>query len=315
MSKKLLPAVVLLGVLAGLVFLVSKSNPGDDLVVKISYRNFAGSFATLVAKDQNLFEKAGLKVEFATFVSGSESYNALVRGDIQYDPYITIIPVLLNDPKDPGKVKITAAGSLTAEEKFDQVVVKNDSPVRSLSDLSGKKIAVNPGSTASTFLKIVLKNKGIDPETVTYVQLQTKDQLISLEAGAVDAMMSYEPTTAIALDTGRYRVIHGSLFAEAFPGTPMVVRAVNGKFAAEHPGVIRKIDKVFSEAQKYAKTNPDYLHRLMAKEFNLPLSTSQKVNLSFIDTINNKILQEFIDYLYSVGELKQKVEAGSIIFK
>lgn len=313
--KKIIALGVLIAIFIGVTVSLNRNSIDDDLVIKISNRKFAGSFATLVAKDMNLFEKNGLKVEFETFSSGSESYNALVRGDIDYDPYLTLIPILLNDAKDPGKVKVSQTSSLTSEEKFDQILVKNNSNVTSLLDLKGKKVGVNPGSTAMTFLKIILKEKNIDPESVTYVQLQTQDQLTSLESGSIDALMSYEPTTAIALDKGEYRVIYGSVLAEAFPNSPLIVRAANGEFAKNNPNAVKRLDKVFREAQEYAKENSAYLHQLMSKELNLPLSASSKINLSYLGQIDENNLQNFIDFLYSNSELKQTVLAKNILFQ
>lgn len=306
----------------GIIVLVSlfvlfalKQNPKNDFVIKIGYRDIAGHFTTFVAKDQNLFEKNGLNVEFIPFTSGSESYNALVRGDIQYDPYSTIIPLLLNDEKDPGAVKITKASSLTLEEKFDQLVVKNESSITKIGDLVGKKVGVNPGTTATTFLKVALRKNNIDPESVTYVQLPVQNQLLALEAGSIDVLMAYEPTIAIAIDTGKYRTIHNSLFAEAFPGSPMVGSTVNGNFAQEYPDLVKKLDKIYKEAQDYALSHPTETKNLIATELKISTTTAEKINLSYLGDIKDSVLQNFINTLFDLGELKSKPIITNIINK
>lgn len=316
MSKKaIINIIALVIVVLGVGYFINFNKATDTTMVKIGYRDIAGHFTTFVAKNQNLFEKEGLNVEFVPFTSGSESYNALVRGDIQYDPYATIIPLLLNDEKEPGVVKIAKVSSLTLEEKFDQLVVKNESSITKIGDLAGKKVGVNPGTTATTFLKVALRKNNIDPESVTYVQLPAQNQLLALEAGSIDVLMAYEPTIAIALDTGKYRTIHNSLFAEAFPGSPMVGSTVNGKFAADHPGLVKKLDQVYKEAQDYASAHPVETKNLIAAELKISTSTAEKINLSYLGDIQTEVLQNFINTLFDLGELKSKPVITNIIYR
>lgn len=68
------------------------------------------------------------------------------------------------------------------------LLIKADSPARQLSDLSGKKIAVIPGTTNEKALKEALKKGAIN---VTLVPIKTReDGLTQLEAGQIDAFAS-----------------------------------------------------------------------------------------------------------------------------
>jgi glutamate/aspartate transport system substrate-binding protein len=68
------------------------------------------------------------------------------------------------------------------------LLIKADSPARSLSDLGGKRIGVIPGTTNEKALNEALKRKVIN---ATVVPLKSRDEgLAQLEAGQVDAFAS-----------------------------------------------------------------------------------------------------------------------------
>jgi ABC-type amino acid transport substrate-binding protein len=102
---------------------------------------------------------------------------------------------------EQGKVDIecgTTTASLSRQEKVDfslmtfvdggSLLIRAGSPLRSMSDLGGKKIAVIPGTTTQTALTKFLKE-----EFVTLEQVPVKDHMegrAALENGTVEAYAS-----------------------------------------------------------------------------------------------------------------------------
>ena len=99
----------------------------------------------------------------------------------------------------------------------------------------GKKIGVFPGTAPSHMLGAFFKKHGVDPVTVSMVQLPPQAQISSLESGAVDALFSYEPVTTTAFVHGGYRPLFGSVYADLLNPCPSRVSVISREFERDHP--------------------------------------------------------------------------------
>jgi ABC-type nitrate/sulfonate/bicarbonate transport system substrate-binding protein len=127
--------------------------------------------------------------------------------------------------------------------------------------------------------------------------------------------MAYEPTISIALHNGKYKVLHGSVFAEVFDRSPMIGSLVNSNFAALHPKLLAKIKTVYDEAQAYALSHPEDTRRIIAQELNISMEAAENLSISPLSDIDPKRIQEFIDVLFDLGELKVKPALSSILYE
>ncbi len=89
------------------------------------------------------------------------------------------------------------------------VMVKTDSPVKSLRDLKGKRIAV-PSRFAVDYLFVrrLLKQQGMSPSDVAIIEMNPPDMPAALYAGAVQAYATGEPFGAVAEKAGYGRPLH-----------------------------------------------------------------------------------------------------------
>lgn len=156
-----------------------------------------------IAYEKGFFKKNGLKAKLvakptnisdleAGFTSGK--YDAL-NGDFQY------LPAIQNG------AQIQAAGGI--HQGCISVLVPNNSPIKSVSDLKGKTIATpGQGSTAQYVASIALQHAGINPKTG--VQWKTYDYDLLTKAaqkGQVDAIGTVDPYTYQAKKEDGFRTI------------------------------------------------------------------------------------------------------------
>ena len=80
----------------------------------------------------------------------------------------------------------------------DKVLVHSDSPIRAVSDLRGRKIAVGKGSSAHGNVLAQLQRAGLSPSDVELVFLQPADALGAFRQQQVDAWAIWDPYTAQA---------------------------------------------------------------------------------------------------------------------
>lgn len=134
------------------------------------------------------------KVVFSTFTSGPPQVEAATAGKIDF-AITGNTPPIFGAAAD-AKVKVVSAydGGGTG----DQVLVRADSPIRSIAELRGKRIAVGKGSSAHGHILAQLKNAGLTPADVQLVFLQPADALSAFTQREADAWAIWDPYTAQA---------------------------------------------------------------------------------------------------------------------
>lgn len=90
------------------------------------------------------------------------------------------------------------------------IVVPKDSPVRSLDDLKGRKIATGRGSIGHQLVLAALEEAGLGTDAVELVFLLPADAKAAYARGAVDAWSTWEPyVSQEEVLAGARRVVHG----------------------------------------------------------------------------------------------------------
>lgn len=80
----------------------------------------------------------------------------------------------------------------------EAILVPKDSPIRSVADLRGKRIALNKGSNVHYLLVRALEEAGLSIRDITPVYLPPADGRAAFERGAVDAWVIWDPFQAAA---------------------------------------------------------------------------------------------------------------------
>ena len=87
------------------------------------------------------------------------------------------------------------------------ILVKPDSPVRTLADLKGKRIGTGRGSVGHQLVLAALEDAGIPKSAVTLSFLLPADAKAALTSGSLDAWSTWEPYTSQLELSGEARVI------------------------------------------------------------------------------------------------------------
>ncbi|WP_036438467.1 ABC transporter substrate-binding protein [Mycobacterium sp. URHB0044] len=134
------------------------------------------------------------KVAFSTFTSGPPQVEAATAGKIDFAITGNTPPIF--GAASNAKVKVVAA--YNGGGNGDQVLVHADSPITSIAELRGKRIAVGKGSSAHGHILAQLKNAGLTPADVQLVFLQPADALSAFTQREADAWAIWDPYTAQA---------------------------------------------------------------------------------------------------------------------
>lgn len=84
----------------------------------------------------------------------------------------------------------------------EAILIPEDSPIQSIQDLEGKKIAYNQASIAQYLLAKALETDGLTLDEVESVYLPPSDASIAFANGEVDAWVTWDPYMTVAEEGG-----------------------------------------------------------------------------------------------------------------
>ena len=308
---------VCLGALIGACSDESRIGPESDRSVRFAFGPDSLSTVYLfAAEERGLFESAGINTEHIELASGNDQLNALLSGHADVLPAVSIVPVLHLEIGRPGTVRIFAHSLVTSDESFDKVIVGSDSDMRELEDLSGHRVGVFPGTTATRLFRALLVSRGIDPTSVSFVPLPSHIQLASLQSGAVDALLSYEPATTVALRSGEFRVLYGSVNAALMEAAPTGVSVLARRFERESPVLARRVVDTLDGGVLLARREPQALRALLPLITEMPADVAEVVHinrLTLSSEVDAVMLQRFIELLHDIGEIPEVISAQDLV--
>jgi sulfonate transport system substrate-binding protein len=149
--------------------------------------------------------------------------------------------------------------------EWTALLVKQDSPIKQLADLKGKRIAVARGTDPHIFLMRTLQGAGLSDKDVKILLMQHDNGRQALEAGDVDAWMGLDPLMAQSELKGGTKL----LYRNADYNTWGILN-VREDFAAANPELVKRVLHVYDKARKWALENPAELKALMAQATGMP---------------------------------------------
>lgn len=245
--------------------------------VRLDYAYYAPT--SLVLKDQGILEKRlaadGIAVKWVFSQGSNRSLEYLNGGSIDFASTAGLAAVLSRANGSPVKTVYIAS-----RPEWTALAVPKDSPIKSLADLKGKKVAATKGTDPYLFLLRSLHSAGLGKSDVEIVHLQHPDGRVALERGDVDAWAGLDPHLAASQLQAGSRLLYRNVEFNSYG-----VLNVSDKFLKEQPQLIGKVIAAYEEARQWALAHPQQTAELLAKEAKLPLEVA-KLQLSRTDFSN-----------------------------
>ena len=154
--------------------------------------------------------------------------------------------------------------------EWTALLVPKDSPIRSIKDLKGKKVAATKGTDPFLFLLRGLHAEGLQKSDIEHVSLQHADGRAALEQGRVDAWVGLDPLMAASeLEAGSKPIYRNVAF-----NTYGVLNTTE-KFARDNPEYVRKVIAAYEKARKWIIANPEETAKLLSEEAKLSLPVAR----------------------------------------
>ncbi|MCB8748736.1 sulfonate ABC transporter substrate-binding protein [Rhodoferax sp. U2-2l] len=188
----------------------------------------------------------GVNVTWTEFNAGPVQLEALNVGAIDFGDVGEAPPIFAQAAGAP----LVYAGVTVPRPQLEAVIVPKDSPIKTVADLKGKKIAYNKGSNVQYFLVKLLEKHGLKYGDVQSIFLPPPDARAAFQKGAVDAWIIWDPFLASAQKTLEAQILanaQGVVNNRAYYFT-------SRDFATQNPDVlkiaIRQVNSVDTWAAK-----------------------------------------------------------------
>lgn len=159
---------------------------------------------------------------------------------------------------------------LFSRPEWTALLVPKDSPIKSIKDLKGKKVAATKGTDPFLFLLRSLHAEGLQKSDIEHVSLQHADGRAALEQGRVDAWAGLDPLMAGSEIEAGSRLIHRNVAFNTYG-----FLNTTEKFARENPDYVRKVIAAYEKARQWIIANPEETAKLVAEEAKLPLPVAR----------------------------------------
>lgn len=158
-----------------------------------------------------------------------------------------------------------------SKPEWTALVVTKDSPVQSVADLKGKKIAATKGTDPYFFLLRTLHANDLSAADVEIVNLQHADGRTALERGDVDAWAGLDPFMAqTELEQGS-RLIYRNIDFNSYG-----FLNIRTEFGEKYPQYVELVLTQYERARQWILDNPDEAAQILADEAKLSFEVAQK---------------------------------------
>jgi sulfonate transport system substrate-binding protein len=291
-----------------------KKGKNKNLTVNIGIQQSLGPL--LIAKEKGWFEeefaKVGVKVNWTIFQSGPPHFEAMATNRLDFGS-VGNSPVVSGQAAN---IQFKEIANVSDGLKGNAILVPKDSPIQTLNDLKGKKIAVAKGSSGFNVLYRALEKAGLKPDDVKIIQFQPDEAQPAFETGAVDAWSIWEPFVSLQTLKKNARVLADGKSLNVYSPGFVIART---EFTKEHPDLVVRFLKVFEKAHLFEKENRKDAIDLYANAKKIDKDVVRKV-LENNESLNLPISEEIIkaqqdtaDFQYSLKAITKKIDTSKVV--
>lgn len=235
--------------------------PVETVSLNVAYMpNYASLWSVLTAIDKGYFAEEGLEVTLWEFADGPSEIAAMEGGSIDL-AYIGhgAHKLCIN-----GQANIFLPSSV---HSTDRIIVLPSSGVTSVDDISnlkGKRVAYNGGSSSETALTGALNAAGLTMDDIEAYEMEAVNMVAAMMSGNVDACTAWNPYSVQILQN-----CEGALELEfATDSVNMSSWICLPSYAEENRDVLVRFTRALLKGMEFAskEENWDYVVELYAKQ-------------------------------------------------
>jgi sulfonate transport system substrate-binding protein len=258
------------------------------------------------------FAPQAIEVKWVEFSSGPPMLEAMNVGSVDYGAVGDSPPIFA---QAAGAAIVYVAGQPITNGQG--ILVPQNSPIKNIADLKGKRVGFTKGSSAHNIVVLTLEKAGLTYADITPVYLTPPDAGPAFANGSIDAWAIWDPYFAIGESKQNGRILvnaHEITKSNSF-------YIANRKFAANHGRLLQQIIDVTTATAKWAEAHRDEVARSLSAVTGIPLDiqtiaanrASFNVGLVTDDIIATQ--QGVADRFYKLGLIPKPVVVRDAVWR
>jgi len=243
------------------------------LTLRIGYQK--SSTLIVLAKARGTLAQAlaphNVTLTWHEFTSGLPLLEALNVGSIDFSADVAdTVPVFAQ----AAGARIAYVARETPSPDAEAILVPQNSPIKTLADLKGKRIAVTKGAGVHYLLIAALQSVGLRINDVQPAYLTPADGRAAFASGNVDAWVTWDPFLASVERQDKVRTL---TTARGLAGYQRYYLATPA-FARDHDAVLRDVYRTLRETGQWVRTNPREAAAQLSPVWGLDAATVEAAN-------------------------------------
>jgi NitT/TauT family transport system substrate-binding protein len=264
-----------------------------------------------IAQQRGYFTAAGLHVKIVNIISAKDAISAQLQGkfDVTLGNYVSYIQA---DAEQHADIRVIEEGSVI-QPNDQSIVTLPGSPLATLADLRGKRLAVNvPNNIGNILIGSALAGQGIPLSAVKLVAVPFPQMTAALQQHKVDAAWVPEPFLTGAEEQVGALPIY-DLDQGATEGLPIVGYAVTGTWEQKYPATAAAFRAALERGQLSADSNRAAVEQAVEQFLGVPPVTAADMALPEFPVGVDKVrLQRIGDDMRQFGLLAKPFEASQL---
>jgi len=281
-----------------------------------------------ISQDKGWFEEEGLNLAaYESYVTGMALASALARDDIQV-AYVCLVPAINVYANGGVPVKIVAG-----THNYGYGLVVNPDKIATPSDLENPGIrlgCVREGGAVDVLMHKTIDSYNLDEARILNNTQRTNPPtlVLAIKTGQLDAAFLPEQWATMAEELGFTMLL---MSQDVWPDMQGSVLVVKQDLIDNHPEVVRKLVNVSQRATDWLNEHPAEAAEVVARQLQTAsgeteaneVITSLEITpevmlrsmerLEYTTEINPDIVQDVIDYIASLGYIKNSFNAADIL--
>ncbi|WP_448044213.1 sulfonate ABC transporter substrate-binding protein [Bradyrhizobium liaoningense] len=283
----------------------------QERIVRIGFQKY-GELVLLKSKGtlESRLAGEGYKVVWTEFPSGPPLLEALNVGSIDFGSTGEAPPIFAQAAGAP----IQYVAYEPPAPKGEAILVPKDSPLKSVAELKGKKVALNKGSNVHYLLVKALEKAGVKYSEIEPVFLAPADARAAFVRGAVDAWVIWDPFQSAAEAAAGARILAD--------GTGIVSNYQfyfsSNKFLEANPKIVDLVLAQLSEVDEWAQGDIHAVAEQLAPSIGLSapvVELALKRQSYGIKPINDKVVadqQQVADAFFALGLIPKQIKISDV---
>ncbi len=254
--------------------MTSFTSPAMAEELRIGYQK--SSTLTAILKTNGELEKAlaplGITISWHEFTSGLPLLEAINIGSIDLGADVAdTVPIFAQ----AAGAKLAYVAEEAASPAAQAIVIPQSSPLKTIADLKGRKIAVTKGAGSHYLLLAALAKSGLSFKEITPAYLTPADGRAAFVSNNVDAWVAWDPFLTSALHQS-----NGRILTDGSNGLASYKRyyLASAAYADKHGDVLNVIFAKLSDTGKWVKAQPKEAATLLAGLWGIDAATVEEAN-------------------------------------